>query len=154
MAALKNRLKADLTTAMRARDELRKATIRMALAAIRNEEVAGKKARELDDAEIRSVLNREAKRRREAADAFRAGGRAENAEREEAEAAVIAEYLPSPLSDSELNELITSAITEVGAESVRDLGKVMKIVQPKVTGRAEGSKVAAFVKDRLTAEHD
>lgn len=149
MAPLKERLKNDLTAAMRARDDLRKATIRMALAAITTAEVAGDTAKELSDDEIIVVLTRETKRRREAAEAFRSGGREESALREEAEAAVVAEYLPTPLSDDELNSLVEAAIAEAGAQSPRDMGKVMKLLQPQVTGRAEGSKVAAEVKARL-----
>lgn len=150
MAALYDRLTADLTTAIRSKDDLRKATIRMALSSIRTEEVAGKQVRKLSDDEIVAVLTREVKRRREAADAFRSGGRADSAEREEAEADVITEYLPEPLSESELAAIIDAAIAEAGAESPRDMGNVMKIVRPKVTGRAEGGKVAAAVKARLT----
>jgi len=149
MAALKDRLKADLTSAIRAKDEVRKSTIRMALSAISTEESSGDSARELTDDEIITVLTREAKRRREAAEAFRDGGRADSAEREEAEAAVIAEYLPEPLSEAELEQIIDAAIAETGASSPRDMGRVMKIVQPQVRGRAEGSAVAAAVKARL-----
>ncbi len=149
MAALKDRLKADLTSAIRAKDEVRKATIRMTLSAISTEESSGDSARELTDDEIITVLTREAKRRREAAEAFRDGGRADSAEREEAEAAVIAEYLPEPLSEAELEQIIDAAIAETGASSPRDMGRVMKIVQPQVRGRAEGSAVAAAVKARL-----
>ncbi|WP_026874265.1 GatB/YqeY domain-containing protein [Jiangella gansuensis] len=150
MAALKDRLRADLTTAMRAKDDVRKSTLRMVLAAIGTEEVAGSEARELTDDEVTAVLTRETKRRREAAEAFRSGGRPDSAEQEEAEAAVIADYLPQPLTDAELDEIVTAAIAEAGAESPRDMGKVMKIVQPKVLGRVEGSKVAAAVKARLS----
>jgi hypothetical protein len=150
MAPLKERLKNDLTAAMRARDDLRKATIRMSLTAITTAEVAGDTAKELSDDEIIVVLTREAKRRREAAEAFRAGGREDSALREEAEAAVVAEYLPTPLSDDELSSLVEAAIADAGAQSPRDMGKVMKLLQPQVTGRAEGSKVAAEVKARLS----
>lgn len=149
MAALKDRMKTDLTSAMRARDELRKATLRMVLAAVQKAEVEGTTARELSDDEVVTVLTREAKRRREAAEAFRSGGRPESAEREDAEAGVIAEYLPAALSDDELAALVDAAVAEAGAESPRDMGKVMKILQPKVLGRAEGSAVAAAVKARL-----
>ena len=149
MAALKDRLRVDLTTAMRNRDELRKATVRMTLSAITNAEVAGKESRELTDDEVIGILTREAKRRREAAEAFRAGGRDESADREEAEAAVIAEYLPEQLSDAELDQIVDAAIAEIGAETPRDMGKVMKVVQPKTAGRVDGSKVAAAVKARL-----
>ncbi|PSL05342.1 hypothetical protein CLV30_104211 [Haloactinopolyspora alba] len=150
MAALKDRLRADLTTAIRNKDEVRKSTIRMTLSAIGNEEVAGSDARELTDDEVVAVLTREAKRRREAAEAFRAGGRTESAEREESEAAVLAEYLPEPLSEAELGQIIEAAVEQTGADSPRDMGQVMKIVQPQVRGRIEGSAVAAAVKARLT----
>lgn len=150
MATLKDRLKTDLTSAMRSKDELRMATIRMALTSITNAEVAGTRARELSDDEVITILTKEAKKRREAALAFRDGGRSDRAEREDAEAAVLADYLPEPLSDDELARLVDAAIAESGAESPRDMGKVMKLVQPQVAGRADGSRVAAAVKARLT----
>lgn len=150
MPPLKDRLKTDLTSAMRSRDELRTATIRMALTSITNAEVAGAQARELSDDEVIGVLTKEAKKRREAAQAFRDGGRPDRAEREDAEAAVLADYLPEPLSDDELARLVNAAIAESGAESPRDMGKVMKLVQPQVAGRADGGRVAAVVKARLT----
>jgi uncharacterized protein len=149
MAELKERLRSDLTTSMRARDELRTATIRMVLTAVTNAEVAGTQARELSNDDVLAVLTKEAKKRREAADAFREGGRVESASREEAEAGIIAEYLPVPLTDDELATLIDRAVAESGAESPRDMGKVMKALQPVVAGRADGSKVAAAVKARL-----
>ena len=151
MATLKDRLRTDLTSAMRSKDGLRTATIRMALTSITNAEVAGTKARELSDDEVIAVLVKEAKKRREAAQAFRDGGRSDRAEREDAEAAVLADYLPEPLSDDELARLVDAAIAESGAESPRDMGKVMKLVQPQVAGRADGSRVAAAVKARLTS---
>lgn len=150
MATLKDRLKTDLTSAMRSKDELRMATIRMALTSITNAEVAGTRARELSDDEVITILTKEAKKRREAAQAFRDGGRSDRAEREDAEAAVLADYLPEPLSDDELARLVDAAIAESGAESPRDMGKVMKLVQPQVAGRADGSRVAAAVKAQLT----
>ncbi|HEX6336729.1 MAG TPA: GatB/YqeY domain-containing protein [Jiangellaceae bacterium] len=150
MATFKDRLKTDLTAAMRSRDELRTATIRMALTSITNAEVAGTHARELSDDDVIAILTKEAKKRREAAQAFRDGGRPDRAEREDAEAAVLADYLPEPLSDDELARLVDAAIAESGAESPRDMGKVMKLVQPRVAGRADGSRVAAAVKARLT----
>ncbi len=149
MPELKNRLQADLTQAMRERDELRLATLRMALAAVTNEEVAGKAVRELSDDEVVRVLTREAKRRREAADAFASGGRPELAEREQAEGRVLDEYLPAQLSDDELRALVASAIDETGAEGPRGLGAVMKVVTPRVAGRAEGGRVAAEVRRQL-----
>jgi uncharacterized protein len=150
MAELKERLRADLTTSMRERDELQTATIRMALAAVTNAEVAGAQARELSDDEVLAVLTKEAKKRREAADAFRDGGRPDRAEREEAEAAVIADYLPTPLTDDELAELVDSAVAEVGATSMRDMGAVMKQLSTRVTGRADGRVVATAVRSRLS----
>ena len=149
MAGLKERLRNDLTASMRARDELRTATIRMVLTAVTNTEVAGSEARVLSEDDVLAVLAKEAKKRREAADAFREGGRANSAEREEAEAGIIAEYLPAPLTDEEIAAMVDEAVAETGADSPRDMGKVMKALQPQVAGRAEGSKVAAAVKARL-----
>jgi uncharacterized protein len=149
MPELKNRLQADLTKALRERDELKLATLRMALAAVTTEEVAGKAARELSDADVVRVLTREAKRRREAADAFASGGRPELAERERAEGRVLDEYLPEQLSDDDLRGLVASAIDETGAEGPRGLGAVMKVVTPRVAGRAEGGRVAAEVRRQL-----
>jgi uncharacterized protein YqeY len=147
---LKDRLRADLTAAMKARDELRSATIRMALSAITNEEVAGASARVLTDDEVLKVLGREAKKRREAAEAFAGAGRAEQAAREEAEGEVIAEYLPAQLSDEELGALVAAAVAESGAEGPRAMGAVMKVLTPRVAGRADGSRVAAAVKAALS----
>jgi uncharacterized protein YqeY len=149
MAELKERLRGDLNTAMKARDELTTATLRMALTAVTNEEVAGKAARELSDDDVLKVLGREAKKRREAAEAFDAAGRAELANRERAEGEVLDRYLPAPLSDSELGELIAAAVSEAGATSPRDIGAVMKIVQPRVAGRADGKRVSDEVRRRL-----
>jgi uncharacterized protein len=149
MPELKNRLQADLTKALRERDELKLATLRMALAAVTNEEVAGEAARELSDDEVVRVLTREAKRRREAAEAFASGGRPELAEREQAEGRVLDEYLPAQLSDDELRALVANAIDETGAEGPRGLGAVMKVVTPRVAGRAEGGRVAAEVRRQL-----
>ncbi|KAB8163690.1 GatB/YqeY domain-containing protein [Streptomyces sp. 3MP-14] len=152
MTTFKSRLQGDLTAAIKQRDELRSATLRMALAAITTEEVAGKAARELSDDEVQKVLAREAKKRREAAEAFEKGGRAESAERERAEGAVLAEYLPQPLTDEELAGLVAEAVAEArsqGAEGPRAMGAVMKIVNPRIAGRAEGGRVAAAVKKAL-----
>ena len=149
--ALKERLQSDLTAAMKARDELRAATIRMALTAITNEEVAGKQARVLSDDEVLTVLTREAKKRREAAEAFDGAGRAELAARERAEGDVLADYLPAQLGDDELAELVRAAITETGADNPKAMGQVMKVLQPQVTGRAEGGRVAAEVRRQLGA---
>jgi uncharacterized protein YqeY len=147
--ALKEQLRADLTTAMKARDELRAATLRMALTAVTTEEVAGKRARVLSDDEVMAVLTREAKKRREAAEAFDGAGRAELAARERAEGEVLATYLPAQLSDDELVELVRAAVAESGADDVKAMGQVMRLVTPQVTGRAEGGRVAAEVRRQL-----
>lgn len=149
MSALKEKLQADLTIAMKARDETRTRTLRMALTAVTNEEVAGKSARELSDDEIVKVLTREAKKRREAAEAFGAAGRDEQARAERDENGVLEEYLPAQLSDDELTALVAEAISETGAEGPRAMGQVMKLVNPQVAGRAEGGRVAAEVKRQL-----
>lgn len=147
--SLKQRLHDDLTTAIKARDSVRTATLRMALSAISTEEVAGKAARELSDDEVLTVLTREAKKRRESAEAFDGAGRTELADRERAEQAVLEDYLPAQLPDAELATLVTEAIAETGAAGAQAMGQVMKAVQPKVAGRAEGSRVAAEVRRQL-----
>jgi len=148
---LKERLRADLTGAMRARDQVRLRTLRMALTAITNEEVAGSATRELSDDDVLKVLAREAKKRREAAEAFAAAGRAEQAEAERAEGEVLAGYLPAQLSDDELAGLVAAAVAETGAAGLPGMGKVMKAVTPRVAGRAEGARVAAEVRRQLAA---
>jgi uncharacterized protein YqeY len=147
--SLKQRLRDDLTTAIKGRDELRSATLRLTLTAITKEEVAGTSARELSDDEVLTVIGREAKKRREAAEAFTQGGRAESAEREKAEGEVLAEYLPKQLTDEELAGIVRDAIAETGAEGPRAMGAVMKVAGPKVAGLAEGGRVAAEVKRQL-----
>lgn len=152
MTTLKSRLQEDLTAAIRDRAELRSATLRLTLAAITKEEVAGKQARELSDDEVQKVIAKEAKKRREAADAFGQAGRTEQAEREKAEGELLAEYLPKQLSDEELGRIVAQAVEEAraaGAEGPRAMGQVMKIVNPKVAGRAEGGRVSALVKQQL-----
>lgn len=149
--SLKQTLQTDLTVAMKGRDELTAATIRMILTAITNEEVSGKSARVLTDDEVITVLGREAKKRREAAEAFEQGGRADRAERERQEGTVIERYLPQQLGAEELASLIAATITEVGASTPQQLGQVMKALQPKVAGRADGSAVAAAVRSALGA---
>jgi len=149
MAELKDRLRADLTAAMKARDEVRTRTLRMALTSVTNEEVAGDSARELSDDEVLRLLAREAKRRREAADAFEAAGRADQAAAERAEDQVLAEYLPAQLSDAELAALVAEVISETGASGMSAMGQVMKAVTPRVAGRAEGGRVAAEVRRAL-----
>ncbi len=151
MGALKDRLRADLTAAMKARDEVRSSTLRMVLSAITNAEVAGKTARELTDDDVIGVLTTEAKKRREAATAFADGDRAEMAAKETAEAAVIADYLPEQLTEEEVAAIVTAAIEQTGAagEGMRAMGRVMGLVQPQVKGRADGAEVAAEVRRRL-----
>lgn len=151
MSALKDKLKNDLTASMKSRDEVRVRTIRMALAAINVEEVSGKHARELSDDEVIKVLTREAKKRREAADAYAGAGRTEQAQAELDEKAVLEEYLPAQLSDEELSRLVDEAIAESGASGPKAMGQVMKILTPKIAGRAEGGRVAQTVRARLTA---
>lgn len=149
---LKQRLKDDLTAAIKGRDELRSATLRLTLSAVTTEEVAGTAARQLSDDEVQKVIAREAKKRREAAEAFAKGGRTEQAERERAEGEVLAAYLPRPLTDDELDTIVADAVKEAaagGAEGPRAMGAVMKIVNPRVAGRAEGGRVAAAVKRHL-----
>lgn len=151
MSELKDRLRQDLTASMKARDELRSSTLRMVLSAITNAEVAGKEARELSDDDIVGVLSTEAKKRREAATAFADAGRTELADKETAEAAVIADYLPAQLDAAAIEELVTAAIAQTGAagEGMRAMGKVMGVLQPQVRGRADGGAVAAEVRRQL-----
>lgn len=151
MTTLKATLHDDLTTAIKARDQLRSATLRLTLSAIGYEETAGDSARELSDDEVLKIITREVKKRRDAAEAFDKAGRADSAERERAEAEVLTAYLPAQLSDDELRTLVTEAVTETGASGMAGMGAVMKAVQPKVAGRAEGSRVAAEVKRQLSA---
>jgi uncharacterized protein YqeY len=146
---MKDRLRSDLTAAMKARDEVTVRTLRMALTSVTKEEVAGRSARELSDSEVVAVLTREAKRRREAADAFAAAGREQQAAAERAEGAVLDAYLPAQLTDAELGDLAAAAIEETGASGPRAMGQVMKILTPRVAGRAEGARVAAEVRRRL-----
>ncbi|MCX4724894.1 GatB/YqeY domain-containing protein [Streptomyces sp. NPDC090052] len=152
MTTLKSKLHAELTEAIRARDELRSSTLRLTLSAITKEEVSGTSARELTDDEVLKVIAKEAKKRREAAEAFEQGGRTESAAREKAEGELLATYLPKQLSDDELGAIVTQAVEEAkaaGAEGPRAMGAVMKIVNPKVAGLADGGRVAAEVKKRL-----
>ena len=148
---LKDRLRTDLTTAIKARDEVRSSTLRMVLTAITNAEVSGKVSRELTDDDVVSVLSSEAKKRREAAEAFDAAGRTESAAKERAEAEVLADYLPSPLSEDEVRDLVTSAIVSLGVqdEGMKAMGKVMGAISTQVKGRADGGAVAAEVRRQL-----
>jgi uncharacterized protein len=149
MAGLKDRLRADLTAAMKARDGVRTRTLRMALTSVTNEEVSGSAAHELDDDDVLRLLAREARRRREAAEAFEAAGRADQAAAERAEDQILAEYLPAQLSDAELASIVADVIGETGASGMGAMGQVMKAVTPRVAGRAEGGRVAAEVRRAL-----
>jgi len=152
--ALKARLRADLTTAMKARDTLTTGTLRLALAAITTAEVSGTTAKELTDAEVMAVLNKEVRKRAEAAEAFAGAGRAEQAAKEEAEAAVLTGYLPKPLTDDEIGVLVGAAVQEVatstgGQVTMRQMGLVIKQVQAAAAGRADGARISAAVKAAL-----
>ncbi len=147
--SLKEQLQADLTTAMKAKDDVTRATLRMALTAVKDAEVSGKAARDLSDDEVRTVLAREAKKRREAAEAFRSGGAADRADRELAEGAVLDAYLPRQLTDDELTALVREVVAQTGAAGPQAMGQVMKAAGPRVAGRAEGGRVAAAVRAAL-----
>ena len=151
MSQLKDRLRSDLTSSIKARDEVRSGTLRMVLTAVTNAEVAGKQARELSDDDVIGVLTSESKKRREAAEAYEAAGRPASAERERAEAAVIADYLPEQLDAAEISALVAEAVAQTGAadEGMRAMGKVMGVLQPQVRGRADGGAVAAEVRRQL-----
>ena len=149
MSELKSKLQHDLNDAIKSRNTVVAETIRMVLAAITNEEVAGKEKKELSDAEVITVLTREAKKRREAAEAFEQGGRADKAASERAEGEVIAGYLPAQLSEVEIKQLITETISAVGASGPADMGKVMGALKAKVAGKADGALVSSLVKEAL-----
>ncbi|MCW2682367.1 MAG: uncharacterized protein JWP33_280 [Blastococcus sp.] len=149
MSELKDRLRTDLTSAMKARDELRTATLRMVLSAVSAEEVSGKEARQLSDDEVQGVLRREAKKRREAAEAFGAAGRVEQAAREQAEGEVLADYLPAQLDDADLAAIVADVVSRTGASGMKDMGKVMGAANGVVAGRADGGRVAAEVRRQL-----
>jgi uncharacterized protein len=151
MTTLKDQLRDDLTAAMKDRDEVRVRTLRMALTEISKEEVSGQSARQLSDEEILKVLNREAKRRREAAQAFDGADRQDQAAAERAEGGVLAGYLPAQLGDEELAALVAEAIAAAGASGPAAMGSVMKAVTPKVAGRADGARVASEVRRQLGA---
>lgn len=149
MTTLEQRLHDDLTEAIRGRDEVRSATLRMALTALKNESVSGSDARVLTDDEVVAVLGREAKKRREAATAYDDAKRPELADRERAELVVLEGYLPAQLDDAELAALVAEAVAQTGADSMRGMGAVMKVLTPRVAGRADGGRVAAAVKAAL-----
>ena len=148
---MKEQLQSDLTDAMRAKDDVRRSTLRMALTAITNEEVAGKQARELSDDDVVGVLTRELKKRKEAATAYSDAGQPQRAEAELAEAAVLEEYLPAQLDDAEVTELVAGAIAELGVSGPGAMGQVMKAVRPATAGRVDGGRLAAEVKRQLGA---
>ncbi len=147
--SIKESLRADLTEAIRGRNEITSSTIRMVLTAITNEEVAGKEARVLSDDEVITVLSREAKKRREASEAFESAGRADKAALEKAEGEVIAKYLPAQLGIDEIKKMISDAITSTGAAGPADMGKVMGAVKALIAGKADGSVVSTLVKEAL-----
>ena len=149
MSRLKDRLRSDLTDAIRSRDQLRADTLRMVLTSVTTEEVAGTEARQLSDDEVLKVVAKEAKKRREASSAYTGAGRAELAAREDAELVVIEAYLPAQLTDEEIEALVVQAVAETGATGMPQLGLVMKTVQPRVAGRADGGRVAAIVRKVL-----
>jgi hypothetical protein len=146
---IKEQLQSDLTEAIRSRNEIVSGTIRMVLTSIRNEEVSGKEERTLADAEIITVLTREGKKRREAAEAFADAGRADKAELEKAEGEVIAKYLPAQMSEDDVKKLVAAAIAQSGAAGPGDMGKVMGILKPQVAGKADGGLVSGLVKAAL-----
>lgn len=151
MITLTRRLHSDLTAAMKARDELTTATLRMAIAAIQTESVSGTTARELSDDEVVTVLLREAKKRRESAEAYDGAGRSELADRERAEGTVLAAYLPAELSDEEITTIVTETISELGASGMAAMGSVMKAAQQRAAGGADGRRLSAEVRRQLGA---
>lgn len=147
--ALAERLAEDLRQALKNRDEVRVSTLRLARAAVHNAEI--ERGRPLSDGEVQEILRREVKRRREAIEAYRRGGREEAARREELEMAVLMEYLPQPLSDEELRVLVRQAVQETGASSSKDAGRVVGWVMARAQGRADGRRVAELVREVLGA---
>ncbi len=146
---LKDTLRSHLTDAIRGRDQVRAATLRMVLTAVTTEEVSGTQARELTDEEVLRVVAKEAKKRREASEAYASAQRPELAAKEEAELAVLQGYLPTQLDDADLEALVARAVAETGATGMPQMGVVMRTVQPLVAGRAEGGRVAAAVRSAL-----
>lgn len=154
MSELAQQIQADMVASMKAHDDLTRSTLRMAISAIKNEQVAGKQARELTDADVVIVLNREVAKRRDSAEAYTSGNRPELAAKELAEIEVLQRYLPAALSDTELDVLIANALAQAEAQlgakpTLKQMGVVMKTVTAEVAGRAEGGKVAAKVKAAL-----
>jgi len=151
VAGLKDRIADDMRAAMKERDQVRVSTLRMLMAAVKNAEVQGAQARELSDAEVLDVVGREAKRRKEAIEAYSGAGRTDLVDKETAELGVLQGYLPEALSDEELARLVDEVIAETGASTPRQMGDVMKVLMPKVRGRADGAAVSAMVKQKLGA---
>jgi uncharacterized protein YqeY len=154
MAELKARLQADLTAAMKANDPLRRGTLRLLLSAIRNEEIAGKEPRELTNEDVLKILAKESRKRAEAAEIYTQNGRGELAANEHAEARVIAEYLPTPLTEAEIADVADTAIAQVAEQigerpSMKQMGQVMKAATAIAEGKADGARLAEAVKDRL-----
>lgn len=154
MSELKDRLRSELTDAMKSQDKLRTSTLRMMLAAIQTEEVSGKQARELDDADVLKVLARESRKRSEAAEIYTQNGRGELAAQEHAEGRIIDEYLPTPLTDAEVADVVDTALAQVAEQlgerpGVKQMGLVMKAATAIADGRVDGSRLSAAVKDRL-----
>ena len=149
MSRLKDTLRSDLTDAIRSRDAVRAGTLRMVLTSVTTEEVAGTEARELSDDDVLKVIAKEAKKRREASTAYTGAGRPERAAKEDAELAIIETYLPAQLGDEEIEALVAEAVAETGATGMPQMGLVMKAVQPRVAGRADGGRVAAVVRNGL-----
>ncbi len=150
MGTLKDRLNDDLHAAMKGRDELTTSTLRMALAAVRTAEVAGTEARDLSDDEVLAVLTKESKKRREAATAFADAGRTDQAAKERSEGEVLERYLPQQLTDAEIAEVVGQALAAGGFTGKAQMGPAMKAAQAAVAGRAEGGRVAAEVRRRLS----
>jgi len=149
MAEVKDRLRADLITAMKAKDSFTTSVLRMAVAAIGTEEVAGKEARQLTEAEEQSVISREVRKRRESAEAYRDGNRPELADKEEQEAEVLQAYIPAPLTEPELDEIIAAEVQAVDGATMKQMGQIIKAVNARVQGRADGSAIAAKVRAAL-----
>jgi uncharacterized protein len=145
---LKDRITEDMKTAMRAGDKERLATVRLALAAIKQREVDERIV--LEDSQVLSVLEKMIKQRREAITQFASGGRADLVARETSEIAVLQHYLPAQMGDAEVDALIAAAIAESGAASIKDMGKVMALVKPKAAGRADMGAVSARIKQKLS----
>lgn len=143
-----DKIQNDLKKAQLARDEVTVSTLRLLLSEVKNAEIA--KGQDLAEQDIINVVQREIKKRKEAAEGFRKGGREEQAQKEEAEAKVLEQYLPAQLSDEELTKIVEENITEVGASSLQDMGRVIGLVMSQVAPKADGSRVSALVKERLS----